>query len=854
MKKKIILSLILTILYIFIASFVFATEEELFPQDSILTKGSNAISSLFNGLLGLLLYGLTFPIVVSIFVAYAIYSVLLGVPGQILTPDDIFLNRLTITDINIYINPTLASSAGLSGLANSISTWFRIIFLLAIALQFIALIYLAIKAMIASLASEKAVIKEMLVNWAKSVVLLFAMMFIIVAIIQLSTAFVNSIGKTVADSGYLDSSVAKLFGYALWPTFTTQVAAIALIIALFAQSLSFLYAYLKRMVNVGFLIIIAPLIAVSYSIDKLGNNKSETLSGWLRDFTQKVMMQPVHLLLYVILMNATLSTMSQTSGFSIVSFLLILIIFKFIAEAEGIVQSMFQLSSGTKMNEGSELTNMLLGTALIKKAGEVMSVEDEEEKKSTTSFAGKNMSPLKNNTNVNITQPAPNNSVNAGGTPNSKGVNNTQLTQAQNALNKTVRKVVAPQQADANAQGTLGGQPQGSKPTAKRKLPAQAAKSNTMIGKFKSKTGVVGSSLLRQLNTPKGRALIAKAGLGTLGAVTGYAVASNTNFLGEMAAGAGVGWISGGKVAKGIEERRKRAKLKGTVKEDISKAASEASTRTQQMSQLNGKDMSNETEEGRRNMLAMFEEVRERMSDGSLMKEHGQLLDEYVRYLRNAKDISLRQAHLEAQKLMHEISSGSKDLSLMEDGIEKDFAENVVQMSMAQEIAEFDRKYGSIGVSFEDDVEIEAIDPTVGIPYNIGPEGSGPENKDGNTPPEHTPPQPPINMENTQEIPTVSVDDIDEIKGVEENLEKAEEEAKKAKKTTEKFDSTITEIETKEKKAKKEATENSEPVKKESTLSFEGSSIKTTPEPPKSADEKKDSSTKEDGDGGKLNK
>ena len=47
--------------------------------------------------------------------------------------------------------------------------------------------------------------------------------------------------------------------------------------------------YIKRMITVAFLILISPIITITYSIDKAGNGKAEAFSTWLREFLHNVL-------------------------------------------------------------------------------------------------------------------------------------------------------------------------------------------------------------------------------------------------------------------------------------------------------------------------------------------------------------------------------------------------------------------------------------------------------------------------------------------------------------------------------------------------------------------------------------
>jgi len=75
--------------------------------------------------------------------------------------------------------------------------------------------------------------------------------------------------------------------------------------------IKFLWLYLKRLLMVGFLIVISPIITITYSIDKVGDGKAQAFSTWLKEFILNVLIQPLHALLYIIFVfsaNAIAST------------------------------------------------------------------------------------------------------------------------------------------------------------------------------------------------------------------------------------------------------------------------------------------------------------------------------------------------------------------------------------------------------------------------------------------------------------------------------------------------------------------------------------------------------------------
>ena len=68
----------------------------------------------------------------------------------------------------------------------------------------------------------------------------------------------------------------------------------------------FAFTYLKRLVYMAFLTIIAPLVAVTYPIDKLNDGSAQAFNMWLKEYIFNLLIQPMHLLLYTILVGSAM--------------------------------------------------------------------------------------------------------------------------------------------------------------------------------------------------------------------------------------------------------------------------------------------------------------------------------------------------------------------------------------------------------------------------------------------------------------------------------------------------------------------------------------------------------------------
>lgn len=256
------------------------------PMTDFLQDPISGIGHLLNGIMGILLF---IPNLVAVIVLTSIMSFLTillqdsnkeggageAKSGWMLTPDKIFMNKVPITNIEIFINGNVAEKTKLAGFVNSIASWYRVVFLISIAMLFLILLYLSVRAILLSVAKDIADTKNMLFNWVKSVMILFLMSFIIFTVISLNSAFVSIITQSmINESGILENQVQQLVFGMLMPNFVRMIVSTVILLLLLVQTLSFLAVYVKRLITIGFYILIAPIISVSYALDIAGDRKS----------------------------------------------------------------------------------------------------------------------------------------------------------------------------------------------------------------------------------------------------------------------------------------------------------------------------------------------------------------------------------------------------------------------------------------------------------------------------------------------------------------------------------------------------------------------------------------------------
>lgn len=280
-----------------------------------------------------------------------------------LTPDDIFFNRVGITEIDFF-NFTGETSA-IQTIRINIATWYYVLRILAIVLLLAVLVYIGIRMAISTVASEQAQYKRMLTDWLVSFALIFLLNYIIMFTIEANNALVGMLAgtaKVTIGNGIVTKLASMSLGLSGLFSATKAWGALLVYFALVGMSAAFLFIYIKRMLIIGFLIIISPLITVTYSIDKVKDGKAQALNTWLKEFMAAVLIQPFDCIIYLVFISTVIDTL-QTSA-SLAKLVLALMCMKFIWEAEKIVRKIFNI-------QGESVENALAAAMAVKSIGDV---------------------------------------------------------------------------------------------------------------------------------------------------------------------------------------------------------------------------------------------------------------------------------------------------------------------------------------------------------------------------------------------------------------------------------------------------------------------------------------------------
>lgn len=326
------------------------------------------------------------------------------IPSIKITPIEIFAGKVALLDANFFRSidseyketmigagdPKDSTDNGLSAAANlkkTISSWYQALRLIAIVGLLSVLVYVAIRIVISATATDKAKYKERLMDWVIALCLVFflhyIMVFTMTMVGEIQKLFVNngSTSKNINNilvniqdkdgntqtyntDDYSDpasdafsaspgvSSIGDL--PAIFPTNLTgynrilienenlweKLTYLIMYLALTFYTLYFFFIYIKRVVILTFLTIIAPLVALTYPIDKIKDSKAQAFEFWLREYIVNAMLPVIHLILYTVLVSSALDLVTKSPLYAIC-------VLAFIVPAEKMVKSMFGIKSET---------------------------------------------------------------------------------------------------------------------------------------------------------------------------------------------------------------------------------------------------------------------------------------------------------------------------------------------------------------------------------------------------------------------------------------------------------------------------------------------------------------------------
>lgn len=322
-----------------------------------------------------------------------------------ITPEKIFSNEVPFLDINI-INPNYQDTAT-SKLQGTVSSWYLALRNLAIIAMLSILVYIGIRILLSSTAADKAKYKENIKDWIVAICLLFFMHYImsfaITMVEELTKSLKTSIQVPVLqlDLSEYDitpeqeeviKKVDELSGgngdisNIKWATdfsgitrFRAQLdydlassdnadyvaqggkarmAYTLMYVILAIYTIMFVFQYLKRLIYIIFLTMIAPLVAMTYPIDKMNDGSAQAFNMWLKEYIFNLLLQPFHLLIYSMLIGSAIELATDHLTYT-------LAVLGFMLPAEKILRKFFGFE---KASAGSSIMGGVVGGQLVMSA------------------------------------------------------------------------------------------------------------------------------------------------------------------------------------------------------------------------------------------------------------------------------------------------------------------------------------------------------------------------------------------------------------------------------------------------------------------------------------------------------
>ena len=337
-------------------------------------------------------------------------------PIYAISPEAIFQNRIGLLDVNFFSpneyedittedGQTITQESTAATLQSTISSWYLTLRNFAIVVLLIVLLYIGIRIVTSSASQDRAKYKEKLFSWVVALCLLFFMHYIMsfaTTVVEAISEGINSINKpilitlspeleerdykveVVGEDGergsvpireYFDEvGLISNSGAYVWPTNLMGIVRLdmqmdqnvteenqllrrtgytILFLILVFYTVAFLFMYIKRLIMLAFLTMIAPLVAMTYPIDKMNDGNAQAFNMWLKEYVFNLLIQPFHLILYTMLVGSAIEFATENILYAVVAM-------GFLFQAEKLLRKFFGFDkAGTLDTNGSTLAGMV---------------------------------------------------------------------------------------------------------------------------------------------------------------------------------------------------------------------------------------------------------------------------------------------------------------------------------------------------------------------------------------------------------------------------------------------------------------------------------------------------------------
>ena len=245
-------------------------------------------------------------------------------------------------------------------LRNVIATWYKVSREIALIGLLCILAYVGIRGIIFSSTTDKAKYKKLLFDWLTAVVIVMTLHFIISITLTTTKAITDIFAKKILDENGIDIVMSKVRDNVNSDDFISNALNQVMYYYLVILTIKYTIQYFKRVVHIGFLTMIGPLIGLTYPLDKIKDGQAQAFTTWIREFVFTALLQPLHLVLYYVFIgSAAMTTFSEENP------LYALIVMSFLPQAEKMIRKMFGFEKAGKLGNveaafgGAAVMNMI---------------------------------------------------------------------------------------------------------------------------------------------------------------------------------------------------------------------------------------------------------------------------------------------------------------------------------------------------------------------------------------------------------------------------------------------------------------------------------------------------------------
>ena len=293
---------------------------------------------------------------------------------NMLNPYQILVIKDVTGEFNVFVLKTTSnwefreyeSSAYI--LRGAVSGIYKTLRTLAIVALLTILVYVGIRMVLTSVSKEKAKYKQMLADWAIALLLVFVLHYLMSFVINVTQELTKLVDGSSIENVMLqipngtkisnaNGELERLDGgddenADFWATnfigsirfyaglvqnkgYTVKgISYTIMYVVLVIYMVIFTFQYIRRVLYMAFLTMIAPLVAITYPLDKLNDGKAQGFSMWLKEYIFNALLQPIHCIIYVIVVGTIMQLVVKYPLYALVAL-------GFMTKAEQFIRKLF---------------------------------------------------------------------------------------------------------------------------------------------------------------------------------------------------------------------------------------------------------------------------------------------------------------------------------------------------------------------------------------------------------------------------------------------------------------------------------------------------------------------------------